>query len=82
MSTQGYIGRNGEILKVMRDMESAYPFVKLLDPRPLLSDAAGTGFLVVEDGRSLYYDDSHLSSFGAEKVLPLFASALQKKDLP
>jgi hypothetical protein len=72
MTEQDYLARNKDILNILRAVASSYPFVKLLDPRPFLADAQRAGFLAVENGRSLYSDDNHLSIFGAEKVAPLF----------
>jgi hypothetical protein len=82
VSGQSYLDKNKEILDILRDIEATYPFVKLLDPRPFLANAHKDGFLAVENGRSLYTDDNHLSNFGVEKVSPLFVSTMDGLSLP
>jgi hypothetical protein len=72
MSTNAYMGRNREVLEILRKIAKKYPFVKLLDPAPLFRRPDGRGYVVAEGGRSLYSDNNHLSGFGVDKLAPLF----------
>lgn len=56
--------------------------VKILDPLPYLCPSGEC--MGAKDGRPLYYDDDHLSEFGASQLMPMFdgvfarvASAIQ-----
>jgi hypothetical protein len=47
----------------------------LLRPDAILCQ--GGSCSVVRDGRPLYYDNHHLSTFGARQLTPLFAPAIE-----
>ena len=52
--------------------------VKLLDPTPVLCNKL-TCFGNDAQGRPYYYDDDHLSLYGAEQLLPVFKTMLTKQ---
>lgn len=59
--------------------------VKILDPRPLLTDSQGL-YEMAREGRGLYTDRSHLSPYGSRQLRslfePLFTSLQEAKDAP
>lgn len=57
---------------IYASLNKEFPQVRLLDPTGAFSDLAGR-CQVVEGGRALYFDSSHLSPAGALKLRPLFA---------
>lgn len=74
VSLEEYNKRNEEVLKILKDVEQEYEFVKLLDPTPFLLNGEKNGFIVVKGGKSLYFDNNHLSNDGAALLKPLFES--------
>lgn len=52
--------------------------VKILDPLPYLCwDGRCHG---IKDGHSMYYDDDHLSEYGARLLQPMFAKVFEEEN--
>lgn len=64
-----YMQRNRPVIAVMDDLKNRYS-VQLIDPATVMCDKRICK--VVVDGRSLYLDGHHLSTFGSEYVSSIF----------
>lgn len=69
VSLESYRERNAFVVSVMNDAAAACG-IHLLDPVPALCDATACYGSV--DGKSLYWDDNHLSESGNKKLVPMF----------
>lgn len=70
-TTAAYEERNREVLDMLRAAKEKYAAVEIVDiAAPLLLDD-GT-FAAVGGGKSLYYDDDHLSVYGSMQIKHLF----------
>jgi peptidoglycan/LPS O-acetylase OafA/YrhL len=56
----------------------AGPSVLVVDPMPALSNRNGLS-VIARDGRTLYFDRHHLSTYGATQLQPLLVAALRSK---
>lgn len=61
------VGPTDDVLAASMDGTAA----QLLDPAPYFLDGSGR-YRMAQDGRSLYRDRDHLSSFGARQLIPMF----------
>jgi len=52
--------------------EFAGPDLQILDPSPLLIDESGQYYPAGRNGRAMYFDDDHLSDYGAELIREVF----------
>ena len=89
MSRAMFLGQHKEISISLADYHKRHAFVwaaqdaahdrcgvQILDPLPYLCwDGRCHG---AKDGRSLYYDDDHLSEFGNKLLMPMFAPVFKK----
>lgn len=73
VSSDEYAKRHRVVLEA-QDAAHAQCGVTILDPRPYLCDAQRCESM--RDGRPLYFDDDHLSRYGAAFLKPMFAQAL------
>lgn len=64
-----YFDRNGEVIKLLKKMESLNS-IFILDPTKYLCDLDKC--YGQYNGRPLYYDGDHLSEFGNKKLTPMF----------
>ena len=72
-----YLQRHQRILRSMQQAQQQCG-VKLLDPTPILCSKQ-TCFGSDAQGRPYYYDDDHLSLYGAEQLLPVFKTMFAKQ---
>ena len=72
-----YLQRHQRILHSMQQAQQQCG-VKLLDPTPVLCNKL-TCFSSDAQGRPYYYDDDHLSLYGAEQLLPVFKTMFTKQ---
>lgn len=69
-----YQARMKSYREIIRSIQSALPYLKLIDPEPVFCDATRcTGYI---DSELLYADDNHLSVMGSMRVAPLIMSIL------
>lgn len=69
--------RHAAVLEA-QDVAARQCNVGILDPLPYLCPNGRC--MAIKDGRSLYYDDDHLSEFGASQLLPMFRSVFANKN--
>lgn len=69
-----YDERNKETLDILASLEADFPQVQLVDIRPIFYPQDAATSLIVKDGKSLYYDDDHLSRAGARLLIPLLST--------
>lgn len=80
ISLQDYYQRHKEIRAINQEQVQACG-AKILDPVPYLCDDKMCWGSV--GGRSLYYDDDHLSEYGNRRLVPLFSQIqIEQKVLP
>ncbi len=68
-----YRAREFQVRQDFSDLARAFP-VNVLDPSPVFCDSQRCA--VAMEGRPLYFDDHHLSVFGALHLVPLLARAM------
>ena len=70
ISHDEYLERHKETLQILHDIANSYPEVELIDTQPLFYEHPQTS-IVVENGKSLYFDNNHLSVTGTLKFMPI-----------
>ena len=73
-SVSDYMKRQDLVLKLFREQEKKYR-LEILYPHKYLCN--GESCPVRSDGRSLYYDNSHLSWFGSKFVADMFSTIFE-----
>lgn len=79
ISLQQYHQRHERVRSINREFSLSCG-VKILDPVPYLCDDKMCWGSV--GGRSLYYDDDHLSEYGNRRLVPLFSQIVAKLEAP
>jgi peptidoglycan/LPS O-acetylase OafA/YrhL len=67
--------RQANVLPLLDRIQHRYP-VGLVWPHALLCN--GASCRIASEGKMLYFDDDHLSTYGAELLAPVFVPALQR----
>ena len=79
VSLEEYHQRNAIVWEA-QDAASAQCGARILDPLPYLClDGQCSG---IRNGRSMYYDEDHLSEYGNKFLVPMFAEVFQKGVAP
>lgn len=68
-----YRQRNEEVFSILQRIERKFDSVVLIDVSSVFFEGNRNKSIVVKDGKSLYYDDDHLSQTGARILTPLLA---------